>query len=445
MLGLEGTPYALEKNIEEKIASKLREIEDRVRLLRNSGTLTHDTLKQYYGSTRFQQVAESNAIEGSTLSVGETEFAVMKGITITGHDPAYVRDAIALDKALTRVTEIAKNKGPTTLDEINEIHALLLGDRPGAGIFRNERVSIRGSDHRPPRTYPEICAQMENLENWSRANGELPAPVRSIVLHAWFTHIHPYIDGNGRTARALSNLELIRQGYPPVIIKKTTDRDRYISALSSSDQAGDLSSLFDLYFEKIDGSLTGLEASARRNQGYDEIAERLKALREKHLSIWLTSIELLGKIIESKLTPSLEKVGGSCRLRIFYDTISVDDYVSLCEGKSVSGGWAFIASIIIPGFPRIDRLAYIGHRSGQMYNEMGRVGGPSLYWSRPNPDGFPKWISDGHLSPYAAEITLEAGNGDSWTVRLGTGKITQCSTTDLADQISTALLKSATS
>jgi hypothetical protein len=81
-------------------------------MLRQTGELTEQTLRNYYGEKRFEQVAESNAIEGSTLSVGETELAVLKGVTITGHDPAYARDAIALDKALNRIAELARQAEP---------------------------------------------------------------------------------------------------------------------------------------------------------------------------------------------------------------------------------------------------------------------------------------------------------------------------------------------
>ena len=103
MFDLERTPYSLEDEAKTQVKQRLDGIEERVQLLRRAGTLTDQTLRDYYGEKRFEQVAESNAIEGSTLSVGETELAVVKGITISGHDPAYAKDAIALDRALNRI------------------------------------------------------------------------------------------------------------------------------------------------------------------------------------------------------------------------------------------------------------------------------------------------------------------------------------------------------
>lgn len=148
MFNLEGTPYSLSADASGQVRQRLHKIEERVVLLRSSGSLTEETLRNYYGEKRFEQVAESNAIEGSTLSVGETELAVLKGVTISGHDPAFIKDAIALDKALSKIAEFARQKEQVTdIPQLQETHHLLLGDRPGSGIFRCERVIIRGSRH----------------------------------------------------------------------------------------------------------------------------------------------------------------------------------------------------------------------------------------------------------------------------------------------------------
>ncbi|WP_152555149.1 Fic family protein [Desulfonatronum thiodismutans] len=135
VLILENTPYVLDEVASEQVRQRLEVIEERVSLLRRTGTLTDETLRDYYGEKRFEQVAESNAIEGSRLNMGETELAVLKGITITGHDPAYTKDAIALDHALTRIAELARvRETPANIQQLHEIHALLLGDRPGAAL-----------------------------------------------------------------------------------------------------------------------------------------------------------------------------------------------------------------------------------------------------------------------------------------------------------------------
>lgn len=440
MFNLEATPYSLDAGAMEQVRVKLQSIEERVALLRSRGVLTEQTVKDYYGEKRFEQVAESNAIEGSTLSVGETELAVLKGITITGHDPAYAKDAMALDRALTRITEIARDtKHPTDIAQLHEIHGLLLGDRPGAGIFRNERVTIRGAKHTPPKTWERIMAMMSDWQSWSANNATLPAPIRSAVLHAWLTHVHPFIDGNGRVSRAIGNLELIRAGYPPIIIKKK-ERDRYIEALAESDEGGDIRSFLELVFDRVEGGLTGLELSAKRKQGFNPVVEKIRQMQEKQLYIWETGVKLLASIVGHRLTQLLERVGGSASIRLYDSPLDLDDYLEVCGGKSVSRSWAFTVRIEIPGVPRLEKLAYIGHRSNKLHQTLNHEGGPSIYWSSKNPANFPKWLSDGENSPFAMELTAKAGNGDEWIARLSDDTVRWVQTTELASKIAEALV-----
>lgn len=444
MFNLEGTPYLLDATASEQVKARLNAIEERVSLLRRNGTLTEKTVRDYYGEKRFEQVAESNAIEGSTLSTGETELAVLKGVTITGHDPAYAKDAMALDRALTRITEMAREKEhPTDIPQLHEIHALLLQDRAGAGIFRNERVTIRGAKHTPPKTWPEIMKMMEEWQKWSKENISLPAPIRATVLHAWLTHVHPFIDGNGRISRAIGNLELIRSGYPPIIIKKK-ERDRYIEALAESDEGGDLRSFLELIFDRIEGGLTGLELSAKKKQGFNPVVERIRLMQEKQLYIWETGVKLLASIIGHRLTELLEQVGGTGEIHLYESPLDLDDYIEVCGGRSVTRSWAFAVRIDVPAVPRLEKLAYIGHRSNRMYQAMNSEGGPSIYWSSKNPANFPKWLADGDKSPYAMELTSKAGNGDEWTIKLSDESIQRVNTTELASRIANALVEQVT-
>ena len=443
MYNLEGTPYLLDANATRQVEEKLRWLEDRVALLRGNGKLTAETLKHYYGEKRFEQVAESNALEGSTLSAGETELAVLKGITITGHDPAFIKDAQALDRALTRITELARDTQQAThIAQLHEVHALLLGDRPGAGLFRKERVMIRGASHTPPKTWEKIMEMMGQWQAWSRANLNAPAPIRCAVLHAWLTHVHPYIDGNGRLARSIGNLELIRAGYPPIIIKKN-ERMRYIEALAEFDEGGDIRAFMELVFERIDGALIALERSANRNQGFDPFTAKVRQLQQRQLGIWETGVKLLASLIAHHLSQRLEAAGGVASVRHYDAALDLDDYQDVCNGKSVSRSWAFSIRMDIPGMPRLEKLAYIGHRSNGMYHAMQDVGGPSLYWATRNPDNFPKWLSDSGATPLALELSSKAGHADQWKVRLPQEKYRDMSTSELAEQIAHALLDSA--
>ncbi|MBF0309368.1 MAG: Fic family protein [Magnetococcales bacterium] len=397
-------------------------------------------MKQYYGKLRFEQVAESNALEGSTLSVGETELAILKGVTITGHDPAYVRDALALDQALRRLVELAESTGRTTdLDQLKELHALILGERSGAGLFRQDPVRTSGSRHQPPATWKEVMAGMEQWEEWSLSRAQLPGPVRAVVLHAWLSHIHPFSDGNGRTARAITNLELVRSGYPPLIIKKK-DRPRYLDALGESDEAGDLSSFFELLLEKMAAALTGLELSARREEGYDPALLRLRQAQQNRLDIWTTSLKLLALSLTERLNGMLSTLG-SAQVTVFPESLDLEDYIALCDGRNVSRSWAFHLEVDIPGVPRREFLAWQGYRTGSVNRFANRTGGVSLFWSVPNPLGFPRWISDESRSPGYVELSLQPENTTSWICRDRRGAIRPVYSVTLVAELARAILE----
>ncbi|MBF0180369.1 MAG: Fic family protein [Magnetococcales bacterium] len=350
------------------------------------------------------------------MSAGETELAILKGVTMTGHDPAYVRDAFALDKALRRMVEMAQDKaGPTDLDDVRELHALILGERSGAGLFRNQPVLISGSRHRPPRAWAEIMAGMEAWEAWSRRRAGLPGPVRSVVLHAWLAHIHPFIDGNGRTARAIGNLELVRAGYPSAIIKKK-DRSRYLDALGEADEAGDLQALFEFLLERMEGSLQGLELSARQENGYDPAVIRLRSEQERGMKIWLTQVKLLVLSLEDQLQHLSQRLAGKVVTKCFEDALDLDEYRILSQGQSMSRSWSFILEIEIPALEKMRHLAWFGYRSSAMREFLG-TGGPALYWSVPNPEGYPRWMTDTARSPRYVEMTMAPENPSAWVVR----------------------------
>ncbi|MBL1257626.1 Fic family protein [Methylocystis sp. Sn-Cys] len=440
MIPLSGTPYALSGDIEHEFLARIKEIEERVFLLRNSGTLTETTLLSYYGKKRFEQVAESNAIEGSTLDVGETELAILKGITVTGHDPAYVRDAISLDKALTRLVEIARDRSKvTSIPDLLELHGLILGDRPSGGQFRKDRVRITGATHVPPKTLEAIISAMEEWERWSCTQCEAPAPIRAAVLHAWLTHIHPFVDGNGRTARAVSNLELVRAGYPPIIIRKK-ERDRYVAALAESDEAGDISSFLALILERVVGALTGLEISAKQNQQYSPLAERIRINQEKQLEVWNKSVSLLSAMIELNLSKHMEQIGGKVYKKDFGGIADIEDFISLCHRTSISRSWSFIISMGIPGAQELAYLGFIGHRSAALYQNL-HEGGPSLHWAVARPETVPKWQRALSEAPYAKEITTRLGKGDEWVAVLPDDSIREHTTSELAENIANSLME----
>ena len=173
----------------------------------------------------------SNAIEGNTLTMYETK-VVLEGITVGGKTMVEHLETINHRDAILFIEDLVSNMEPISEWNIRNIHSIILKeiDNKNAGIYRKENVVISGAKHIPPKYY-EITDLMQELieEYYNNWEGFHPV-VRATLLHGEFVKIHPFVDGNGRIARLLLNFELMRYGYPPIIIKNE-DRAKYYDVL----------------------------------------------------------------------------------------------------------------------------------------------------------------------------------------------------------------------
>ena len=440
-IDLTGSPYSIVESGQWAI-DKAAELQQSANLLRDQGCLSEQTLRAYIGDKRFEQIAESNAIEGSTLSVGETQIAVRRGITMTGHDPAYSKDAVNLSKALESVEEFAREKAPTNIMQVKELHTLILGGAPAAGLFRSEPVLIAGSPHVPVSSWDEVVTAMEQWEDCSGKNAGAPALLRAVVLHTWLTHIHPFTNGNGRTSRAVMNLELIRAGLPPAIIRRK-DRSRYYEALAESDLGGDLGLIAELILARAEDALRDLERAATSQQGYDRVQAELRKAQERQVAIWNDAVRLLFTLVDDALKSALGDTG-RVLTHWYDDELLLDDYVALSQNDSAGNSWLFRLEADVPGLGTHRYLAWTGYRSDEMQQWQGIGHGPSIFWSIPDESGYRKWIRDDSKSPGVAEFTLELPNVDRWIARLPGGAIPRLPPSEIARRVATAVVESIT-
>ena len=438
-ISLDGTPYSMEAT-SAWVAEEVSKLHARVELLRLEGKLTEATLRAYFGDKRFEQIAESNAIEGSTLDIGETRLAIERGMTIPGHDAAYSQDAVNLSAALERMVEVARSDGPTTFEDVRELHELVLGGMPGAGVFRSQPVTISGSPHVPPSTWAEVMAAMEQWERWSQSNAEAPVLVRAIVLHTWLTHIHPFLDGNGRTARAVMNLELIRGGFPSVIIRRK-DRLRYYDALAESDLGGDLEPVSGLILQRAGDALRDLERVAAAQQGYDRVRAELRQVQIRRTAIWNDAVRLLFSLIEHELDGMFGEVG-HVSTRWYDAELTVNDYVALADDDSSGNSWLVRIDADVPGVAECRFLAWTGYRSYTMKNWNGIGGGPAIFWSVPDPEGYRAWSQIDESSPGVAELTLQLPDVDQWIARMPDGELRRLRPSAVAGRVAQAIASS---
>ena len=192
---------------------------------------------------------ESNRIEGNTLTLQETALVVEKGLTISGKPLKDHLEAINHVHALEYVKGLVAEQDNFTPTILLNIHRLILQgiDNDNAGKYRAVPVMISGAKHIPPQPYL-VAKQMEDYFIWYDENIVALHPVElAAEMHERLVTIHPFIDGNGRTARLVMNLLLLQSGYPIVMLKgDANSRLEYYNALEKAQVDGDKSTFITL-------------------------------------------------------------------------------------------------------------------------------------------------------------------------------------------------------
>jgi len=207
---------------------------------------------------RVELTYTSNAIEGNTLTRKETALVVEKGLTVRGKSLHEHFEAHNHSKALDFIKSLVDKKSSgITEKDILEIHRLILHgiDDDNAGKYRSVPVRISGSMVVLPN-YVKVPILMNKLVATLFQNSQKYHPVElALLAHYELVTIHPFADGNGRTARLLMNLILIQNGYPPAIINKR-DRDRYITSLEKAQLGGSRENFDKLIVKAVNKSFT---------------------------------------------------------------------------------------------------------------------------------------------------------------------------------------------
>ena len=212
--------------------------------------LNPDVVKNLHEDLVLRWTYNSNAIEGNTLTLQETKVA-LEGITIGGKLLREHFEAINHKEAILFIEELAKQDELLSEHTIKQIHSLILKniDDENKGRYRKTNVIISGAMHRPSQSI-DVPSKMENfIKEYEQKKNTLHAIELASWVHIEFVGIHPFIDGNGRTSRLLMNLELIKAGYPPVVIH-VEDILEYYKALDTAHITGD-STLFLELMEKV--------------------------------------------------------------------------------------------------------------------------------------------------------------------------------------------------
>ena len=228
-----------------KTPSIFEEIERKKEMLSSMRPLTQGEVERLREEFMVEFTYNSNAIEGNTLTLKETAMA-LEGMTIDQKPLKDHMEAIGHRDAFLFVQDVATNNIPLSESVIKQIHSLVLIDRPDdKGVFRRIPVRIMGAYAEPVQPYliePKITELLAANEERKSTMGVIERIAR---FHLEFEGIHPFIDGNGRTGRLLLNLDLIRNGYPPINVK-FTDRKQYYDAFDAYYRDGNDNKMTDL-------------------------------------------------------------------------------------------------------------------------------------------------------------------------------------------------------
>ena len=203
----------------------------RYRGLRAAGRILPNSVE----AVRVELTYHSNAIEGSTLTLRDTQLVIEGREPNTGKSLREIYEARNHDRALRLVETWAGTRPEDTLTEADllAVHRDVMADidPAGAGRFRTDRVLITGTRFVPPggHKFPVLIPALLELAN---CPGVHPA-VRAAELHYNLVAVHPFADGNGRTARLLMNHHLLRHGFPHAVVP-VERRAEYLAALEEA-------------------------------------------------------------------------------------------------------------------------------------------------------------------------------------------------------------------
>ncbi len=316
--------------------------------------------------TRTTEIYESNAIEGKTATLQET-FEILSARRLWSAEQAVaayslqevlrqepkVQDVVGLAAARLLVDEYLSS-GQRMLAEadLRDMHEMILRGHRTAGRYKLYLNEISGSTHTP--TAPsDVPAAMSSLVRWAR---DSPAPLlwKAAATHAWLTHIHPFEDGNGRMARLLANYVLGGGCYPPLIVKSSSDRPRYIAALGHSDLAGDIVPLVRVFVRVLN---RGIEFMERPEFAWTLFQRDLQAREESLYRRWQSTLARFLTEVGARLALA----GGSVDV---IATLAASDFELLRQRNRLGNAW--LAKVATRDARR-DLLIWVGHVSGALY------------------------------------------------------------------------------
>lgn len=292
----------LDPRIRQRLDAKLA----RLRALR---PLNPTQVRKLREQLEIEMTYNSNAIEGNSLTLRETYLVLQEGMTIKGKSLRDHLEAKDHKEALDFLYDlVSQDRHTISAHLIRQLHQLVVQEteKAWAGRYRTGSVMIGGAAHMPPDAF-DVPRMMDELIAWLKKNAKDMHPVElAAIFHHKIVYVHPFFDGNGRTARLAMNIVLMQRGYPLAIILKH-DRKKYYRVLQEADR-GKPAPLALFVAQAVERSLDVYLRTYEKSQGRKLLtlaaASRGTAYSSKYLNLLARS----------------GRIGASKRGRIWYTT-----------------------------------------------------------------------------------------------------------------------------
>lgn len=198
----------------------------------------------------------TNAIEGNTLSLIETAALLGKNVAPPGKSLREIYEITNTEKALNYLKNF---RGDLSKRFVCRLHKIMMAniDDETAGKLRAFDVAIQGANWVPPRGNA-VKREFESFTKWYRKNEKRLHPLElAAITHLKFIEVHPFGDGNGRIARLITNLILMRNGYPPLNIR-VRDTIEYVKSLQYAQNTQSFRELVDWFIQKLGENYSGI-------------------------------------------------------------------------------------------------------------------------------------------------------------------------------------------
>ena len=299
-------------------------LEDKLKKLNKLRPLPKSAVQKIREKFQIEMTYNSNAIEGNSLTLKETFLVINEGVTVRGKPLKDHLEAKDHHAALEYLYDLIDKNKKHTISEIliQNLHQIIIQetDKEWAGKYRNANVIIGGAKHTPPDAL-QVPQKMHNLISWLYSQkSKMNIVELSALLHHKLVYIHPFFDGNGRTARLVVNLLLLQAGYPLVIFLKN-DRKKYYNVLEMADDgkyeplvkfiSQSIERSLDIYLKTLTPattkqekfvSLTEISKSTNFSAKYLNLLARqgkLEAYKEGRN--WLTSKEAIERYLKNRI------------------------------------------------------------------------------------------------------------------------------------------------